>query len=225
MPNWGRFIIGFLLLLSLNVSLGLSQKIPSSFRIARLKYAGGGDWYNDPSAVPNLMRFIREKTGVVTPEKEETVDASSPQIFQYAVLFMTGHGNIKFSESELANLRAYLNAGGFIYADDDYGMDKSFRREMKRLLPESPLVEIPYTHPIYNKFYKFPNGLPKIHEHDGKAPVGMGAFIGNRMVIFYSYESNPSDGWADIDVHNDSPEKREEAFRIGTNIILFAISY
>lgn len=201
-----------------------AQKIPPAFRCARLKYSGGGDWYNDPSAVPNLMRYVKEKTGIVTPEKEETVEASSPNIFQYRFVFMTGHGNVRFTEAELENLRAYLKAGGFIYVDDDYGMDKSFRREAKRLFSGTDLVELPYSHPTFNIFFNFPNGAPKTHEHDNQPPQTFGIFYDNRLVLLYTYESNPSDGWANPEIHNDPPEKREEALQFGTNIVLYAIT-
>lgn len=198
---------------------------PPAFKCARLKYSGGGDWYNDPSAVPNLMAYIRSHTGVSAPEKEETVEASSPVIFQYSFVFMTGHGNVRFTDAELENLRRYLKAGGFLYVDDDYGLDKSFRRELERLFPGNSLVELPYSHAIYHIYYDFAKGLPKTHEHDQKSPAGYGVFYNERMVIFYTYESNPSDGWADPDVHNDPPEKREEALRIGTNIVLYALTH
>lgn len=201
-----------------------AQKIPPAFRCARLKYSGGGDWYNDPSAVPNLMRYVKEKTGIATPEKEETVEASSPNIFQYRFVFMTGHGNVRFTEAELENLRAYLKSGGFIYVDDDYGMDKSFRREAKRLFSGTDLVELPYSHPTFNIFFNFPNGAPKTHEHDNQPPQTFGVFYDNRLVLLYTYESNPSDGWANPETHNDPPEKREEALQFGTNIVLYAIT-
>ncbi len=200
-----------------------AQKIPPAFRCARLKYSGGGDWYNDPSAVPNLMRYIREKTGIATPEKEETVEAASPNIFQYRFVFMTGHGNVRFTEAELNNLRAYLKSGGFIYVDDDYGMDKSFRREVKRIFSGSDLVELPHSHPIFHVYFKFPSGAPKIHEHDNQPPQTFGLFHDNRLVLLYTYESNPSDGWANPEIHNDPPEKREAALQFGTNIVLYAI--
>jgi hypothetical protein len=199
-----------------------AQKLPPAFKCARLKYGGGGDWYNDPAAVPNLMAYIKEKTGVRTPDKEDIVEAASPAIFQYAFVFMTGHGNVKFSEAELENLRAYLKSGGFIFVDDDYGMDKFFRREVKRLFAGTDLAELPYAHPIYTNFYKFPSGLPKTHEHDNKPPQGFGLFYNNRLVLFYAYESNPSDGW--VDAHNDPEEKRREALQFGTNLVLFALT-
>jgi hypothetical protein len=199
-----------------------SSAIPAAFKCARLKYSGGGDWYNDAAAVPNLMQYIREKTGIRTPATEENVEASSPTIFQYRFVFMTGHGNIKFTNAELENLRAYLKSGGFIYSDDDYGMDKSFRREIKQLFAGTDLVEIPYSHPVYSSYFKFPNGVPKIHEHDNKPPQTFGVFYNNRLVLLYTYESNPSDGWTDT--HNDTPEKRDAALQFGTNVVLYAIT-
>lgn len=171
------------------------------------------------------MRFVKEKTGIATPEKEEIVEASSPNIFQYRFVFMTGHGNVRFTEAELENLRAYLKSGGFIYVDDDYGMDKSFRREAKRLFSGTDLVELPYSHPIFSIFFKFPNGAPKTHEHDNQPPQTFGLFYDNRLVLLYTYESNPSDGWANPEIHNDPPEKREEALQFGTNIVLYAITH
>jgi len=225
-----KFLLYLLMLfcLSMLVSIERAQAqttaLPPAFKCARLKYSGGGDWYNDPSAVPNLMKFVRERVGVLTPLKEEIVEASSPAIFQYSFIFMTGHGNVRFTDAELENLRNYLKSGGFLYVDDDYGMDKSFRREVKRIFPGTDLVELPHSHPIYHIYYKFPNGLPKIHEHDNKPPQAFGLFYNGRMVLLYTYESNPSDGWADPNVHNDPPEKREEALKFGTNIVLYAIS-
>jgi hypothetical protein len=212
------------MLVSIERAQAQTTALPPAFKSARLKYSGGGDWYNDPSAVPNLMKFIRERVGVLTPLKEEIVEASSPAIFQYSFVFMTGHGNVRFTDAELENLRNYLKSGGFLYVDDDYGMDKSFRREVKRIFPGTDLVELPHSHPIYHIYYKFPNGLPKIHEHDNKPPQAFGLFYNGRMVLLYTYESNPSDGWANPDVHNDPPEKREEALKFGTNIVLYAIS-
>jgi len=220
-----KFRILFLIAVWCCVLAGAWAADSPTFRCARLKYAGGGDWYNDRSAVPNLMAYIREKTGVRTPKDEETVEASSSNIFRYSFIFMTGHGNVRFSDAELENLREYLKAGGFLYADDDYGMEKSFRREAARLFPGTELVELPYSHPIYHLYYKFPNGLPKIHEHDAKPPAGYGLFYNERLVLFFTHETNPSDGWADADIHNDPPEKRDAAFRIGTNIVLYALTH
>jgi hypothetical protein len=194
------------------------------FTIARLKYGGGGDWYNDPSLVPNMLKELAVRARVVTDSDQIVVDLTDERLFNYPFLFLTGHGNIKFTDEEAERLRLYVEHGGFLYADDDYGMDQAFRREMKRIFPESPLVELPFTHPIYHSHYQFPNGLPKIHEHDNKPPRGYGIFLEKRLVVFYTYESNISDGWVDTDVYHDPPEKREEAFRMGTNIIVYFLT-
>lgn len=200
------------------------QRISSAFKIARLKYSGGGDWYNDQSAEVNLLRFVRENTTIHVEPTYEFVDLNSEQLFTYPMLFMTGHGNISFSEQEVRRLRTYLENGGFLYADDDYGMDKAFRREMKKIFPGQELVEMPFSHGIYRSRFEFPNGPPKTHEHDGKPAQGFGLFHNGRLVVYYTYESNPSDGWADPEVHNNTPQKREEALRFGTNIIVWALT-
>jgi Domain of unknown function (DUF4159) len=195
----------------------------SSLRLARLKYAGGGDWYNDPSAEVNLLRYIRAHTQIDVEPVYEYVDLASDNIFVYPVLFMTGHGTVSFSTTDVRRLRAYLDNGGFLYIDDDYGMDASVRKELKKIFPEQDLVELPFDHPIYHSHFTFTNGLPKIHEHDNKAPQGFGLFSSGRLCVFYTVETNPSDGWADPDVHNDPAEKREAALKIGTNIIVYAL--
>jgi hypothetical protein len=195
----------------------------SAFRIARLKYRGGGDWYNDPSAEVNLLEFIKENTNIDVIPVYEFVDISSDNIFNYPFLFMTGHGNIIFNDEEARRLRKYLENGGFLYADDDYGMDKAFRREIKKVFPEKELVELPFSYGLFHCYYKFPNGTPKIHEHDNKPPQAFGIFHNGRLVVLYTYESNPSDGWADPEVHNDPEEKRQEALRFGTNIVVWAL--
>lgn len=195
----------------------------SGFKIARLKYNGGGDWYNDPSAEVNLLKFIAQNTNIKTKPVYEFVDLSSGNIFAYPFLFMTGHGNVVFSDLEAEKLRTYLENGGFLYVDDDYGLDKAFRREIKKVFPDKDLVEIPFSYGLYNCMYDFRNGPPKTHEHDNKPPQGFGIFINGRLCVYYTYESNPSDGWADPDVHKDPPEKREEALKFGTNIVVWAL--
>jgi hypothetical protein len=205
-------------------ALGQTPGVSSAFRIARLKYSGGGDWYNDQSAEVNLLRFVREHTGIIVEPTYEFVDVNSEQLFTYPFIFMTGHGNISFNDQEVRRLRTYLQNGGFLYADDDYGMDKAFRREMKKIFPAQELVELPFSHGIYHAQFEFPSGPPKTHEHDKKPPQGFGLFFNGRLVVYYTYESNPSDGWADPDVHNDPPEKREEALRFGTNIVVWALT-
>lgn len=202
-----------------------AKKTVSQFRIARLKYEGGSDWYNDPSSEPNLLKFIRENTNIEVAPDYVWVDLASDDIFNYPFLFITGHGNVDFSESEAKRLRTYCDAGGFLYIDDDYGLDKAIRREMKKVFPEQTFVELPYSHGIYHCHFEFPHGLPKIHEHDGKVPQGFGLFSGKRLSVFYTYETNPSDGWADPEVHEDPEEKRQEALRIGTNIVVWALSH
>lgn len=192
--------------------------------IARLKYRGGGDWYNDPSIIPNLAQEINKRTKVKVNTSETILSLSDEELFRYPFLFMTGHGNIKLSKDESKILRTYLTNGGFLYADDDYGMDEGFRREMKKVFPDKELIEVPYDHPIYHSFYDL-DALPKIHKHDGGVPRGFGMFDKGRMVLFYTYETNISDGWADPEVHNDSPEKREQAFMMGVNIFLYALTH
>ena len=196
----------------------------SAFKIARLKYSGGGDWYNDQSAEVNLLRFVRENTNINVEPAYEFVDVNSEQLFIYPFVFMTGHGNIVFNEQEVRRMRTYLENGGFLYADDDYGMDKAFRREMKKIFPGQELVELPFSHGIYHSQFEFSNGPPKTHEHDKKPPQGFGLFHNGRLVVYYTFESNPSDGWTDADVHNDPPDKRQEALRFGTNIIVWALT-
>lgn len=219
------------LLLSLLIATGAadiafaqSPRVSSAFKIARLKYSGGGDWYNDQSGEVNLLRFVRENTNINVEPTYEFVDVNSEQLFTYPFLFMTGHGNVAFSEQEVRRLRAYLENGGFLYADDDYGMDKAFRREMKKIFPGQELVELPFSHGVYHSQFDFPGGPPKTHEHDKKSPQGFGLFHNGRLVVLYTVESNPSDGWADADVHNDPPEKRQEALKFGANIIVWALT-
>lgn len=197
--------------------------LTSAVKLARLKYSGGGDWYNDPSAEINLLRYVRDHTSMNVDPVYEFVDLGSDNIFLYPMLFMTGHGTVSFTDSEARRLRAYLENGGFLYIDDDYGMDASIRKELQKVLPGQELVELPFDHPIYHSHFDFPNGLPKIHEHDAKPPQGFGLFSGGRLCVFYTYESNPSDGWADPDVHSDPPDKREAALRIGTNIVVYVL--
>jgi hypothetical protein len=194
--------------------------------IARIKYGGGGDWYNDPSAIPNLARFIETNTRVVVATTEAVVALTDETLFSYPVLFLTGHGRIVFTREEAERLRNYLLRGGFLYADDDYGMDHYFRQAMKAVFPDRALEEIPFSHPVYHIHFSFPQGPPKIHEHDNEAPRGFGIRDdGGRLMVYYTFESNLSDGWVDSRVHGDPPEIREKALKMGTNIILYAILY
>lgn len=195
----------------------------SAFIIARLKYHGGGDWYNDPSIIPNMLAFLKENTNINTAPNETRVEIMDEALFSYPFLFMTGHGRIKFSDDEAIRLRNYLTNGGFLFADDDYGMDEHFRREMKKVFPDKELVEIPFSHQIYHLHFDFNNGLPKVHEHDGGPPNGYGYFHNGRLVVFYAFNTNISDGWADKNVHGDPEKTRIEAFKMGTNIIVYAL--
>ena len=212
-----------IILISANI-LCLQSQSKDGFQIARLKYQGGGDWYNDPSAEVNLLNFIEQNTNIKVDARYQFVDLSSDEIFSYPFLFMTGHGNIVFSKDEVYRLRTYLENGGFLYIDDDYGLDNAVRREMKKVFPQDDFVELPFSYGLYNSFYKFENGPPKTHEHDKKPPQGYGILVNGRLTVFYTYESNPSDGWTDATVHNDPPEKREEALKFGTNIVIWALS-
>ncbi|MFH1194119.1 MAG: DUF4159 domain-containing protein [bacterium] len=196
----------------------------SGFQIARLKYGGGGDWYNDPSAEVNLLKFVNKNTNINVKPEYVFVDITSDDIFSYPFVFITGHGNIILSNTEANKLKSYLENGGFIYIDDDYGLDKSFRKEIKKIFPDNDLVELPYSYGLYNCVFKFEFGPPKTHEHDKNPPQGYGIFVNDRLVLYYTFESNPSDGWADPTVHNDSPEIREEALKFGTNIIVWALT-
>ncbi len=191
-------------------------------QIARLKYGGGGDWYNDPEIIPNLCRELNRRTNIVALTDEVTVSLLDDKIYQYPFLFMTGHGNISFSDEEVVRLRRYLEAGGFLYADDDYGMDESFRREMKKVFPGADLVELPFDHPIYHQIYNFDAGPPKIHEHYEGSPRGYGIYVGGRLAVYYTYNSNISDGWTDR--YNDPEDVREQAIRMGINIISYFLS-
>jgi hypothetical protein len=201
------------------------NRLSSSFKIVRLQYSGGGDWYNDPSAEVNMMDYLRKNTVIEVDEpKFYSVDISSDDIFSYPFIFITGHGNISFSDTEVKRLKEYLERGGFLYADDDYGMNEPFKHEMKKVFPEQEMKELPFDHKIYSSHFSFPRGLPKTHEHDGKPPQGFGYFIDGRLCVYYTYETNISDGWADPREHEDPPEKREEALKMGTNIIVYALN-
>jgi hypothetical protein len=202
-----------------------SGKVSSALSLPRVKYAGGGDWYNDPSAEVNLLTFIKESTGLAVDARPRVVDLAGDDLFSYPIVFLTGHGNIALNETEVRQLRTYLEEGGFLFADDDYGMDAAFRRELKKVFPDDRLVELPFTHGIYSIQFPFPDGPPKTHLHDEKPARGLGLFRNGRLVLFYAYESNPSDGWADPEVHSDPPEKRTEALQFGTNVIVWALTH
>ncbi len=194
-----------------------------SITVARLRYGGGGDWYANPSSLPNLLAAIRERTGIPVARREVSVTPLDPSLRDYPYLYMTGHGNVAFTPAERVALRAYLLAGGFLHADDNYGLDESFRAEMAAIFPDAELTEIPPDHPVFNTFYDLDEGLPKIHEHDGKPPQAFGIFLEGRLIVFYSYESDLGDGWEDEEVHGDPPETREQAFRMGVNLFLYVL--
>lgn len=215
----------FALLIGTGAALAQSGNPTSAFAITRLKYAGGGDWYNDPSSEVNLLTFVHRVTGIDTDPRYQFVDIADDGLFSHPFLFMTGHGNITFSEAEARRLRTYMENGGFLYADDDYGMNKPFRREIKKVFPGEDLIEIPFSYGLYHCQFEFPSGVPKTHEHDGKAPQGFGIFLHGRLVLYYTYESNPSDGWADPEVHGDPEEKRQEALRFGTNLVVWVLTH
>lgn len=204
-----------LLVLSLNC---FSQEI------ALLKYNGGGDWYANPTSLPNLIKFSNQNINTTLTNKPATVEPGSPDIFSYPYIHATGHGNILFSEAEIQNLRNYMMSGGFLHFDDNYGLDEYLRREIKRIFPNNNLVEIPANHPIFQKPFTFPSGLPKIHEHDGKRPQAFGIFIENRLVLLYTYECDLGDGWEDAEVHNDPKEVREKALKMGANILNYVFN-
>ena len=191
-------------------------------RVARVKYGGGGDWYADPSSIPNWLTEFERRTGIKTHQEEKVVSLTDENLRAYPFLYLTGHGTVRLTGEELSALRRHLEAGGFLYADDNYGMDRSFRSLVRKLFPENDLEELPNSHPIYHSFYDLP-GLPKIHEHDGKTPQGFGVTVDGRLLIFYSYESDIGDGLEDANVHNDTPEKRELATKMAVNILMYAI--
>lgn len=190
-------------------------------KIALLKYNGGGDWYANPTSLPNLIAYCNTNLKTNINPEPATIEIGTPELFNYPFAHITGHGNIIFSESEANNLRIYLEGGGFLHVDDNYGIDEFFRREIKKVFPEKELVELPPDHPIFHQKYKFNEGLPKIHEHDNKPPQAFGIFIGERMVCLYTHEADLGDGWEDADVHNDPAEVREKALKMGANIIQY----
>ena len=194
------------------------------FVIARIKYDGGGDWYSDPSSIPNLLRFIGGHTLIKPIGKEARVRLKDDDLFSYPYLYITGHGDIIFDDKEIKRLRLYLESGGFIHADDNYGMDKSFRREIRRAFPHNKWVELSHSHPIFHLHFSLPKGLPKVHDHDGKRPQLLGLYVKDRLAIVYSYQSDLGDGWEDSGVHAVSEEKRVRALRMGTNFVVWALS-
>jgi hypothetical protein len=193
--------------------------------LVHVKYGGGGDWYGNPSALGNLAAAVKQRTRIAICDKALDLDLTDDRLYDYPFLYLNGHGNIVFTDTEARRLREFLENGGFLLADDNYGMDLPFRREMKKVFPDLKWVELPFNHPIFHSFYEFPNGLPKIHEHDGGPPRGYALLLRDRVVVFYSLNTDLGDGWEDPDVHNDPPEVREAALKMGVNIIAWFLGY
>jgi len=200
-----------------------TRLLATELSITRLQYDGGGDWYANPSSLPNLLANIVERTSLPISQKLKVVKLADPALGDHPYLYMTGHGNVSFSDEEREALRNHLVSGGFLHADDNYGMDESFRREMELVFPENDLVEIPKEHPVFHTMYEFPDGLPKVHEHDGNAPQAYGIFHEGRLLVFYSFESDLGDGWENAEVHDDAPEIRELAIQMGVNLYLYVL--
>ena len=208
-------VLAVILLLSVSISLKAQE-------IAVLKYNGGGDWYSNPTSLPNLIQFCNSNINTKIDSKPATVEPGSTDIFQFPFVHMTGHGNVIFNENEIENLRNYLLGGGFLHIDDNYGMNEYIRKEIKKLFPEKELTEIPANHPLFSAAFDFPNGLPKIHEHDALPPQAFGIFDNDRLVLLFTLESDLGDGWESPDVHNDPEEVRQKALKMGANIIKYA---
>ena len=203
--------------------LGASAQ-PSSLTIARLQYDGGGDWYANPSSLPNLLSAIAQRTTLPVAREEARVTPLDDRLFDYPFVHATGHGTIRFSDAEAAHLREYLLHGGFLHVDDNYGLDESFRVAVTKIFPDRPLIDVPLSHPIYHIVYDMPKGIPKVHEHDGKPARGLGIFVGDRLVLYYSYESDLGNGWEDPAVYNDPPALHEQALRMGVNLFAYAVT-
>lgn len=195
-----------------------------SYQIAVLKYKGGGDYYANPTSLPNLVSFVNRELKMNIAKETPYVEVGSTELFNYPFVHMTGHGNVVFSAADAENLRVYLMSGGFLHISDNYGLDKFIRKEMKKVFPDADFVEIPFGHPVYHQKYEFNSGLPKIHEHDNKAPQGLGIFIENRLVVFYDFECDLGDGWEDSNVHKDSEAARTKAFQMGANLLQYAFT-
>jgi hypothetical protein len=212
----------FRVILLIIISAVFCSFAPPSYKIAKLKYSGGGDWYANKTSLPNLIRFCNQNLGTNIAPEEDIVEVGSADILNYPFIHLTGHGNIVFSDAEAENLRKYLIAGGFLHADDNYGLDKFFRREMKKVFPELEFVELPFSHPVYHQKYNFERGLPKVHEHEGKTPQGFGLIYKGRLVCFYSFECDLGNGWEDADVYNDPEPVRQKALQMGANLMQYA---
>lgn len=209
------------------LALGLASSGPlpeARMTIARLQYGGGGDWYANPSSLPNLLEAIGQRTTLKVEPTEARVTLTDDRLWDYPFLHATGHGEMKLTDAEVTRLRDYLLRGGFLHVDDNYGMDESFRREIARVFPDRALVDVPLSHAIYHIVYDFPSGLPKIHEHDGKPARGYGIFVGNRLAVFYSHESDLGNGWEDVGTYEDPPDLHERALRMGVNLFVYAVT-
>jgi hypothetical protein len=209
------------------LALGLASFGPlpeARMTIARLQYGGGGDWYANPSSLPNLLKAIGQRTTLKVEPTEARVTLTDDRLWDYPFLHATGHGEVKLTDAEVTRLRDYLLRGGFLHVDDNYGMDESFRREIARVFPDRPLVDVPLSHAIYHIMYDFPSGLPKIHEHDGKPARGYGIFVGSRLAVFYSHESDLGNGWEDVGTYEDPPDLHERALRMGVNLFVYAVT-
>ena len=215
--------LSFLVILLFASGLLQADDDISQISVVRLKYNGGGDWYGNKTTFINLFKRLHSELQIKAPFKENHSEIMEKELFNYPIAYLAGHGNIRFSDEEAARLRQYLTSGGFLFADDDYGMDIAFRREMKKVFPELKFVELPFSHPIYKIYYTFPNGLPKIHEHAGGPPRGLGLIYEDRLVVFYSFNTDISDGCENPEIHNDPPEKHEAALQMGMNILLYAL--
>jgi hypothetical protein len=213
-----------LFLMSVILITGFSNAQETTVRVALLKYSGGGDWYANPTSLPNLVKFCNDELDTNIDPEPATVEPGSRDLFFYPFVHMTGHGNVIFTPQETDNLRNYLIAGGFLHIDDNYGLDPFIRREMKKVFPEQDFIELPPSHPVFKKPYSFPEGIPKVHEHDNKRPQAFGLFWEGRLVCFYSYESDLGDGWEEQEVHNDSEATRLQALRMGANLISYVFT-
>lgn len=223
--KWKALFTSFLLcILFTNISPPLHAQPANDFTAARIKYRGGGDWYNDPSSLRNLIEYAQARVPLSLSSDYQDVALGSRDLFNYPFAFLTGHGTISINQAEASNLREYLDSGGFLYVDDDYGLDESFRKMVQTVYPDEELIELPFGHPIYHQVFDFPDGPPKIHEHDNKAAQGFGLFRNGRLVIYYTYESNLADGWADPEIHKNPAALREKALQMGTNILVYAFT-
>lgn len=219
-PTMRRMIVALMVII-VTVAVGPAC---AQERVGRLEYSGGGDWYANPTSLPDLLEFAREQTNLDLPAREVNVEPGSPELHSFAFVHATGHGRISFTAEEARNLREYLLGGGFLHVDDNYGLDESFREQVRRVFPGRELVELPFSHPIYHCMFDFPGGLPKIHEHHGGPPQGYGIIHEGRVVLFYSYNTDIGDGWESEEVHNNPAEVRRQALRMGTNLLVYALS-